>query len=283
MERPFPLIPGVEHHFVQAGEIRMHYVEAGDPAAEPLVLVHGWPQNHYAWRRVIGKVAKRFRVIAPDLRGFGWSDAPRSSYRKQEMADDVLALLDALELERVRLAGHDWGGLASFLLALAAPERVSALRTFAISHPWSPTAPRPLDLLALPYQPLLATPFLGPLVQRRTPFVSGVFRISGGDRIWSREERHVFADQFREPDRAEAASRVYRSFLTRELAEAAPKERLTVPTRLVVGTKDPVLHPGRVAGFEDHADDMTVEFVDGLGHWLPDEAPKLVADRILAD
>jgi pimeloyl-ACP methyl ester carboxylesterase len=264
--------------FAQAGDIRMHYVEAGDPTAEPLVLLHGWPQNLHMWRRVIPLLGDRFRVIAADLRGFGQSDAPDSSYAKQELADDVLALLDALEIEQARLAGHDWGGYAAFLAALSAPERFSALRAFSITHPWSPAAPRPQDAVALLYQPIMAAPVLGPALQRFTPALDLVFR---GD-LWTDEDRRAYTEPFKEPDRAEAASRIYRTFLTREVFAPDPDARLTVPTRLVVGRSDPVIHEGRVEGFEEHADDMTVELVDG-GHWLPEEHPELVADRILAD
>lgn len=278
-DRPVPAIPGVRHAFVQAGEIRMHVAEAGDPDAPPVVLLHGWPQNHYAWRRVIPLLSDRFRVIAPDLRGFGWSDAPRSSYLKQELATDVLALMDAMDLDRVHLAGHDWGGYITFRLALRAPERFERITAVGITHPWAPRKLAPQDLPVYVYQPMIATPFLGGLLQRYTPFVRAIFEISGGDRIWSAEERRVFTTQFREPDRAEAASRVYRSFLTRELKERPPRERLTVPARLLVGRGDPAIKEKLTAGYEGHADAMTVEMVQG-GHWLPEEHPEVVADRI---
>jgi pimeloyl-ACP methyl ester carboxylesterase len=273
-----PNLPGIEHRYAQAGEIRMHYAEAGDPGGEPLVLLHGWPQHHYMWRRVIPLLEARFRIIAPDLRGFGWTDAPDSSYAKQELADDVLALLDALELDTVRLAGHDWGGWVSFLLAIGAPERVSALRAFSITHPWAAAAPRPQDAFYLAYQPLMAAPILGPALQR---FTSAVDLAFVGD-IHDDDDRRIYTDTFKDADRAEAASRVYRTFLTKEAFGRDPDGRLTVPTRLVVGHSDPVLHEGRLEGYEEHADDMTVEMVDGT-HWLPEERPDLVAERIARD
>ena len=267
----------MEHHFVQAGDIRMHYAEAGDPAGEPLVLLHGWPQHHHMWRRVVPLLEDRFRIIAPDLRGFGKTDAPDSSYTKQELADDVVALMDALELDRVRLGGHDWGGWVSFLVALGVPERVSALRSFSITHPWAPASPRLQDVLALAYQPVMAAPLIGPALQRFTPALDLVFR----DDLWTDEDRRSYTEVFKDADHAEAASRVYRTFLTREALAPGPEERLTVPTTLTVGRDDPVIHEGRLEGYEDHADDMTVELVDG-GHWLPEERPDLVADRLAA-
>jgi pimeloyl-ACP methyl ester carboxylesterase len=281
----FPSVPGVEHRFVQAGEIRLHVAEAGD--GDPVVLVHGWPQHWYCWRRVIPLLSADHRLLCPDLRGFGWSDAPRTSYAKRELADDLIAMLDALGLERVRLVGHDWGGFVAFLVALQAPERVSSLLALSIVHPWAgrpglKAVPR-LPLLA--YQPLIAAPLLGPLLQRHPPLHEAVFAAAGGRRLWSAQERDAFIETLREPARAEATSRVYRTFLTQELPAIArgtyAEERLTVPARLVVGRSDPVITAAGLGGWEAHADDMVIEFIDG-GHFLPEEHPAAVADRIRA-
>ena len=280
-----PSVAGVEHRFVDAGDVRLHVAEAG--AGDPVVLLHGWPQHWYCWRHVIPRLAAEHRVVCPDLRGFGWSDAPRSSYAKAELAGDIIALLDALELDRVRLVGHDWGGFVAFLVALRAPERISDLLALSIVHPWA-SRPRAAMLPRLPllaYQPLVAAPFLGPLAQRLPPFYEAVFALAGGSRIWSAEDREAFAGVLREPARAEATSRLYRTFLLRELPAIArghyAQQRLTVPTRLVIGRSDPVVTAASVRGFEAHADDMTVELIDG-GHFLPEERPDAIADRILA-
>lgn len=294
MAGELPTVEGVGHRFVQAGTVRLHVAEAG--AGEPVIMLHGWPQHWYCWRRVIPRLVERHRVICPDLRGFGWSDAPASSYAKEELACDVIALLDALGLDRVRLVGHDWGGFVAFLAALRAPERFSGLLALSIVHPWArsiriglstlPLLVRQLPRLpVLAYQPLVAAPVLGPLVQRLPPFYGAVFALAGGSRLWSAAERDAFARTLREPARAEAASRVYRTFLLRELPAIARGSfaagRLTVPTRLVIGRRDPVITEQSLGGFESHADDMKVEVVDG-GHFLPEERPDVVADRVLA-
>jgi pimeloyl-ACP methyl ester carboxylesterase len=280
-----PHVEGVEHRFVRAGDVRLHVAEAG--AGDPVVLLHGWPQHWYCWRRVIPRLAERHRVLCPDLRGFGWSDAPRSSYAKHELAGDVIALLDALELERVRLVGHDWGGFVAFLAAQRAPERIQDLMAFSIVHPWA-RRPRAAVLPRLPllaYQPLVGAPWLGPLVQRLPPFYDALFAAAGGRRIWSDEERDAYTRILREPARAEAASRVYRTFLLRELPAIArgtyAAERLTVPARLVIGRSDPIVTAFDPAGYEAHADDMRVELVDG-GHFLPEERPETVAELVLS-
>jgi pimeloyl-ACP methyl ester carboxylesterase len=120
-----PSVPGVTHRFVDANGVTLHVAEAG--SGPPLLLLHGWPQHWWCWRLLIPRLAESYRVIAPDLRGFGWSGAPRGSYAKSTFAADVLALLDIEGLDRVRLVGHDWGGYTSFLLALEHPERVERM------------------------------------------------------------------------------------------------------------------------------------------------------------
>jgi pimeloyl-ACP methyl ester carboxylesterase len=78
--------------------VRLHVAEAG--AGEPLVMIHGWPQNSYEYRHPIPALSAHYRVICPDLRGFGWSDAPPQGYEKCRLVRDLLALLDALEVDR---------------------------------------------------------------------------------------------------------------------------------------------------------------------------------------
>jgi pimeloyl-ACP methyl ester carboxylesterase len=125
---------------------------------------------------------------------------------------------------------------------------------------------------------LLAAPVIGPAAQRFTPLIDGVFRAAGGDRVWSADERRVFTEQFRDPARAEAASRVYRTFLRRELTGGMGVEgrRLEVPGRLLLGRKDPVVSESLV---QPVPPGIELEVIDG-GHFLPEESPEAVAERI---
>jgi pimeloyl-ACP methyl ester carboxylesterase len=103
-----PLVPGVEHRDVAVNGVRLHVAAAG--AGPPLILLHGWPQHRWRWRRLMLRLAEDHRVLAPDLRGWGWSDAPRDDYAKDTFAADILAFMDAERFDRVSLLGHDWGG-----------------------------------------------------------------------------------------------------------------------------------------------------------------------------
>ena len=96
--------------------------EAG--SGVPVLLLHGFPQHWWEWRKVIPALAERFRVICPDLRGAGWSSATRLGYTRDQLLADVVALLDALGLDGVHLLTHDYGALLGYQLCLRHPERV---------------------------------------------------------------------------------------------------------------------------------------------------------------
>ena len=132
--RPMPTVPGVEHRQVETGRLRVHIAEAG--SGPPLLLLHGWPQHWFAWRKLIPLLANSRRLICPDLRGFGWTDAPDEGYRTADLAADAVALLDALELDRVDLIGHGEGGRVGFELCLSQPGRVRRLVTLGAMHPY---------------------------------------------------------------------------------------------------------------------------------------------------
>jgi pimeloyl-ACP methyl ester carboxylesterase len=291
-----PEIPGltVEHEYVDLLDrgLRMHVAAVGDSDREPVVLLHGWPQHWYAWRRVIGPLAEHYRVLCPDLRGFGWSDAPASGYEKVTLAADVIALLDALGLDRIRLAGHDWGGFTGFLVCFSAPERVSHFAAAGIPHPWveRETGVRAAvkTIRRLAYMGLISFPIIGGQVVRRVPgFTRGIMRLSAADpdRTWSPAELDEFVSQWSEPDRAGACVGIYRSFLTKEIRQIAAgafaEESLDIPSALLTGVADPVIRPEAQGGFEAHAPAMELVVVDGAGHWLPEEAPGKVSERLL--
>jgi pimeloyl-ACP methyl ester carboxylesterase len=273
-----PALEGVTHRTVQARGLSFHVAEAG--AGEPFLLLHGWPQHWWAWRKVVPLLAPHARLIMPDLRGFGWSDAPPGGYDKRTMADDVLAVLDALGLQRVRIVGHDWGGWIAFLACMKAPERFERALVLGISPPFGRPSPRMLlDLWRFAYMLAIAAPALGERLVRSERFVRTMLAARPG--AFNDEDVRAFAAVLAEPARARASVQLYRTFLLREAVRGA-RARLHVPTRLVVGARDPVVRPSLLAGRERHADDLTIELVPDCGHWIPAERPDLVAERVLA-
>jgi pimeloyl-ACP methyl ester carboxylesterase len=282
--RPMPTVPGVRHRDVEANGVRLHVAEAGE--GDPLVLIHGWPQHWYEWRDLIPPLAEGHRVICPDLRGFGWSEAPAGGYDRETLARDVLALLDELGADRVSVVGHDWGGWIGFLMAIFEPDRVERLIVLNVAHPFGRMgATGPLNLWRLWYQVPIAAPLVGPHTVRLVAELQShpvASWIGAGPGAWTDEERRIFLDQLREPERARASTSLYRSFLTQDGPRMASgryrRMGLTVPTLLVRSTGDRVVADAFVTGFEPYADDMRLERVPEVGHFIVDEAPGLVLD-----
>jgi pimeloyl-ACP methyl ester carboxylesterase len=278
-----PEIDGVSHHRIRARGIEFHYAEAGS-GDDVVLCLHGWPQHWYEWRHLMPALADRHRVIALDLRGFGWSEAPADGYEKENLADDVLAVLDELGIERVKLVGHDWGGWIGFLLCLKAPQRFDKYLSLNILAPWTSIRQMAPHLWRFWYQWMILSPGVGYRLHRSGKFVPKVL-VGGSVRkqVWDQATLRAFSDTFTEPARARAAVQMYRVFNLREAPEMArgryAHSRLTVPTKLLFGTGDQALNHNILAGSERHADDMTIEKVEGCGHFIADERPELVADR----
>ncbi|HET9198458.1 MAG TPA: alpha/beta hydrolase [Solirubrobacterales bacterium] len=283
MSQPLPQVEGVSHHTVEARGIQFHYAEAG--GGEDVVLcLHGWPQHWYEWRNLMPALADRHRVIALDLRGFGWSEAPEDGYEKENMADDVLAVLDALGIERVKLVGHDWGGWIGFLLCLREPQRFERFLAFNIVPPWVNTRAIVGHLWRFWYQQLILTPVVGYRLHRGGQFIRKV--LVGGStvkEVWSDEDLAAFADNLAEPARARAGVQLYRVFNLRETGPIArgryADAMLTVPTLMLFGEDDFVLRPSMLAGHQRHAEEMEIEFVPGCGHFIVEEKSDLVIER----
>jgi pimeloyl-ACP methyl ester carboxylesterase len=271
-----PELAGTTHEWVDAGGLRTHVALAGPEDAPPLLLVHGWPQHWWSWREVIPELARTHRVICPDLRGHGWTDAPRAGYEKEQLATDLLALLDALGIDKVTWAGHDWGAFTGMLAALRAPARFERLVTMCIPPPFSRSRdPRTL-LLLLSYQAPLSTPLVGPFIVRRG-FAGKILRRARARGSFTDEEVRTYDEVFR--SRPHVSVAMYRTFLTREIVPLArgryADARLEVPTTLLVGGRDPVTSSLRAGPFPGQPN-LTVEVVDGVGHFLPEEDPAAV-------
>jgi pimeloyl-ACP methyl ester carboxylesterase len=255
--------------------IELHVASAGDPTAPPLLLLHGWPQHWWSWRRMIAPLAERYRVIAPDLRGWGWSEAPPGDYAKATFAADLLALLDAEGIERTRIIAHDWGGYASYLLALEHPERVERLVALEIPPPWR-TPPHPGQLLlpfALLYQLPIVAPFLGPWLMRSGRFVPRLMKFgTGPDKRWTDQEVRIYTEVLRQPERARASVQIYRTFQRREMLASVRRPRPGgMPALLVMGgTSMFRLIVGDTG--------LRTELIPRAGHFLAEEKP----DEVLA-
>ncbi|MFB4298011.1 alpha/beta fold hydrolase [Actinomadura sp. NTSP31] len=280
-DRPLPELDGVEHRFVDVDGLRMHVALAG--RGEPIVLLHGWPQHWWQWRHLIGPLAEHHRVICPDLRGLGWTAAPPKGYSPAAMADDVIGLLDRLGVRAFDLVGHDWGGAAGYVLALRFPDRVRHFVAINTANPFLRPTPRVLlngrrlwHIAANAAGHRLAGSVIPRWALRHWPHRPAAL---------TPEDQGVFLAQFQEPARVRATVRYYRNLLLREipslLAGRYRWARLTLPTLVLSGDKDPILPTGQMAGFGSRAADLRVELLEDVGHFPAAENPSEVAQRVL--
>ncbi|MGL6235040.1 MAG: alpha/beta fold hydrolase [Segniliparus sp.] len=287
-----PNLPGVEHRWVEANGIRFHVAEAGHAVGagakrpgKAVVLVHGFPQHWWTWRGVIPLLAEHRHVVALDLRGHGWSDVPDEGYDKKTLARDIVAAVAALGLDKPVLVGHDWGGWSSLVAASLHPEAFTAVASVAVPAPWSSfPAKRPRALL---YQDVLASA-LGPWLIRagKQRFLRLLY--SKGVVPGSRTEENVevFLERYRDPARAAAGSALYRTFVRSEWPELAAGTYVPgpppLPTLLVRGAQDQLLGERALLRAGQAGADISFHTIDGGTHWLPEEQPEALAERLLA-
>jgi pimeloyl-ACP methyl ester carboxylesterase len=281
--RPLPQIAGVEHRWVTVRGVRLHIAVAG--TGEPVVLLHGFPQHWYAWRHVFPLLAHRYQLIAVDLRGFGWSEESRGGYHITGLAEDVLALLDALGLDRARLMAHNWGGLVGFRMCLLAPGRVRSYLALNIVHPWPLHSRVLVNLWRMWFTAFVEYPVAGRLVLRRWPgFTRMLLRRAAADpALLGPADIEEFTEATRVS--AVAGQSTFLQYVLREIPALVlgtyRSARLTVPAVILAGERDVVIPPGLLPGGERYSDDLTVEVVSGAGHHLHEERPDLVARAAL--
>jgi pimeloyl-ACP methyl ester carboxylesterase len=277
---------GVVHTDVRVDGHRWHVATAGDPDAPPIVLLPGWPQHWWAWRKVIPILAREHRVYAPDLRGYGWSDAPPGDYTKMGLAEDVVRLFDALEIDRCTLVGHDWGGFVSWLTAIRAPERLHRLVALSIHNPFDLPPPTPrLVATAAAYQVPVSQPLFRTLVQPQV--VRLVLKLGTNGYRWAPEDVRLYADAYARPGHAAAAAAIYRTFALRELPALRRGEyadrTIDIPVAVAAGGADTFTGPDLAfRGLERHVPHLTTHVIEGASHFVPEEKPREVADVILS-
>lgn len=128
-----PVDFALEHRTLRLTRVALHVVTAG--SGVPVVLLHGWPQTWHEWRKLIPRLAARYRVVAPDLPGLGESSRPQDGYDKKTIASDLREMCERLDLGRFHLVGHDWGGPSAFALACAAPQSIRTLAILDVTIP----------------------------------------------------------------------------------------------------------------------------------------------------
>ncbi len=273
---------------VDVGEVTLRVSTQG--SGPPLLLLHGYPQNHLMWAQVAEQLADAFTVVAPDLRGYGASTAPAdapAAYGKRAMAQDALALMAALGHERFDVAGHDRGGRVAYRLALDAPQAVRRLTVLDIV-PTAEVWAHADDRFALGYWhwPFLAQPH--PVPERLIAADPEFFFLDAqfGGVLRTFPAAADYARAVHDPKVVHAICGDYRAGAgyDRELDEQARAagRRITCPVQVLWGEQGAL--PGWydvLALWRGWADDVVGQGLD-CGHFLPEERPAETATALRA-
>ncbi|HEV7255215.1 MAG TPA: alpha/beta hydrolase [Mesorhizobium sp.] len=265
----------------------------------PLLLLHGFPQTHAMWHRTAPRLAKRFSLVMPDLRGYGRSSAPEDAgggelYSKRRMAADLIAVMDALGHSRLFVAGHDRGGRAAYRMALDHPERVSRLAVLDIV----PTLDmwrgmNHAGMMATYHWAFLAQPF--PLPERLIagdPDFYADWTLASWTKAKDLSAFHpaALADYratMRNPATRHGACNDYRAGATIDAAfdeeDFSAGKRIACPTLALWGEAGiPGKRSDPIEVWRRWCDGGVEGFGIGAGHFLPEENPDATADRLEA-
>ncbi len=261
-----------------------------------VVLLHGWPGDSHDFRDVVPLLVGRFRVVVPDLRGFGESDRhlldPDTYYSASAQARSVAALIDQLDLDRPTLGGYDIGSRVAQTLAREHPASVAAL---ALSPPLPGAGRRVLDEHVVPelwYQYFHRLPMSVQLLDGQRDQVRAYLHHfwqhwSGPHFVVDTAAFEELVDRYARPGAFESSSNWYRvgsGALAGALKEQAPKpsDRMSVPVHVLWQEQDPLFPPSWSDRLDEFFSDVTLHRVEGIGHFTPLEAPERFAEMIEA-
>ncbi len=275
-----------KHGFAKADEIRMHYVSQGE--GKLLLLLHGFPDFWYLWRFQIPELAKHFRVVAPDLRGYNETDKPEGidKYRLHLLAGDILGLIHALGEERAIIVGHDWGGVVAWSLAAFNPEATEKLVILNAPHSSAYAIKIKSSLRQLQkswYVFFFQTADIPEEVLSRNnySFLKSMLRSSFVKRdVLTDEDLKIYAKVWSKPGALTSAINYYRAnmnpaILFSERTITFPKIRS--PTLVIWGEKDAALSKDLIADTDEFVEaSFSIRYLPNCGHWVQLEEPELV-------
>jgi pimeloyl-ACP methyl ester carboxylesterase len=261
----------------------LHYVRGGTGPA--LILLHGFPQDWYEFHQIMPRLAKRFTVIAADLRGIGGSKATPGGYDAANLAEDIRQLVQLLKLERVYLVGHDLGGIVAYAFARLYPEETRGVMILDVPlpgiEPWEDVEADPL----LWHINFHQTPDLPEqlIAGRQAVYFRHFWSLGtvNGDGISDDDAAH-YASAYAAPEQLRAGFEMYRALPANEEFNAAQRSAIEVPLVLAGGDQGfgPLL-PDIAEALQTHGwTNVTVELIENSGHYVADEQPEAVAALI---
>lgn len=273
--------------FIETNGIKLHVLTDGPADGTPVILLHGFPEFHYGWRKQVPALAEAgFRVIAPDQRGYNLSDKPKgvSAYHVDTLARDVIGLLDHFGIQKARLAAHDWGAVVAWTLALNHPERLEKLVILNVPHPdvmrrflLSDKEQRKKSWYVFFFQ----LTFLAEWILSREDYRNMTRMMIGSGRksTFTRADIEKYKRAWSQPGALTAMLNWYRNIFRDSLKymfKKVPARRVRVPTLILWGKNDVALSHEMVQPSVEMCDDASAVYFEKATHWVQhDEADEV--------
>jgi pimeloyl-ACP methyl ester carboxylesterase len=279
-----------QHHFIETNRIRLHCVSQGE--GELVVLLHGFPEFWYSWRYQIPALARYFKVVVPDLRGYNDSDKPESGYDLDTLTADIQGLIKQLGYVKAHIVGHDWGGAIAWNLAQKFPQSLDRLAILNAPHPqrWLTEIGGNFDQLQRSWF-ILACQLPGLpewLIQLNLrEFVKNIFQneaIRKG--AFTADLTKIYQDALAKPGALSAALNYYRQLMSPgtllQTLARSPKP-VKSPTLVLWGENDSFLSPKFTEGLDKLIQaPFELKLVPQCGHWIQQEVPHLVNRELIS-
>jgi pimeloyl-ACP methyl ester carboxylesterase len=278
----------LEHSLLETNGIKLHVVQAGPQSGAPVILLHGFPEFWYGWRKQIPALAEAgCRVIVPDQRGYNLSDKPKGvkHYRIEELVKDTIGLIDALEYEKVNLVGHDWGAVVAWMLAILHPERLHRLGILNVPHPAVMRRFLIRDFEQIRrswYIFFFQLPWLPERFMSAEDWRGAVSALRGSGKIhtFTKEDIAKYKEAWSQPDAMTAMLNWYRA-LIRHMPKLSQEPRVRVRTLMLWGMKDVALSHRMARPSMDYVDDGSLIFFPEATHWVQHDEAEAVNQYLL--
>jgi pimeloyl-ACP methyl ester carboxylesterase len=265
----------LEHSYIETNGIKLHVVQAGPQSGVPVVLLHGFPEFWYGWRKQIPALAEAgCRVIVPDQRGYNLSDKPKGvkAYGVNILVDDIIGVIDALGYEKVNLVGHDWGAVVAWALAIKYPERLHKLGIMNVPHPavMKRFLQRDLDQLRRSWYVLFfQLPWIPEALLKMGDWRNMVNATRGTSKIGSflNEDIMKYKEAWSQPAAMTAMLNWYRA-VVRYQSLVPDEPRVKVPTLMMWGVKDFALTHRMARPSMDYVDEGNLLLFPEATHWV---------------
>jgi epoxide hydrolase 4 len=281
-------IPNLEHVFLPTNGIRLHVVQSGSRYGALVILLHGFPEFWYGWRRQVQPLTDAgLRVWVPDQRGYNLSDKPKgtAAYRIDELASDVLGLIDAAGADKCYLAGHDWGAAVAWWVALHHPNRLHKLAILNVPHPAVMKQSLLSSMAQLRrswYMFFFQIPFMAEAILRNNDWEPMVRMLLTGSKpgSFSKEDIDLYRQAWWRKDAVTSMLNWYRAVIQMP-PEMNGDLRIRVPTLMLWGAQDIALGREMAQPSLDLCDDGKLVFFESSSHWVQHDESEAVNKHLV--